>query len=360
MFNVGDCFASFDFTAKRCCSAQDARNDVQENFMHNSKTKWFVSLIVLALMLTVVGGVSAQDNVAAQSNVDVTLSAGSDAITVGDVIPLTLRVTHPAGWRVIVPTLEKQWGEFEVRSQSTPVITTGGKGTERTTQTIEVVRMRPGEAQTPAFTLSIADDQGNLQDVEVAPVSVMVQSVLVASDTELRDLKPQADLMTSQQMVWPLITAGALGVIGLIGYVIHRRRHRPIIDKRTPRERTLATLKMLEAHNPQTPEGIKAACVDIAVCLRDYVASTTTIPARDLTTSELARQLKLKDLPAEWSARTIDVLRVCDSVKFACDVLELTTIHGLIDTVELLVEQYPPAPPVTQPTKHTRLNGVTA
>ena len=272
-----------------------------ETFMHNSKTKWWISLITLALMLTVVTGVSAQ------SNVDVTLSVGGDAITVGDVIPLTLQVTHPAGWRVIVPTLEKQWGEFEVRSQSTPVITASGDGTETTTQKIEVVRMRPGEVQTPAFTLSIADDQGNLQNVEVAPVSVMVQSVLVAGDTELRDLKPQADLITSQRMLWPLIAAGALGVIGLIVYFVNRRRNRPVVDKRTPRERALATLKTLEAQNPQTPEGIKVACVDIAVCLRDYIASTTTIPARDLTTSELARQLKIKDLPAEWSTRAIDV-----------------------------------------------------
>ena len=147
--------------------------------MHNSKTKWFISLIVIALMLTVVSGVSAQ------SNITVTLSVGGEAITVGDVIPLTLRVTHPAGWRVIVPTLEKQWGDFEVRSQSTPVITASGDGTETTTQKIEVVRMRPGEVQTPAFTLSIADDQGNLQNVEVAPVAVTVQSVLVAGDTDV-------------------------------------------------------------------------------------------------------------------------------------------------------------------------------
>ena len=322
--------------------------------MHNSKTKWFISLIVLTLMLTVVSGVGAQSNTA------VTLSAGGEALTVGDVIPLTLQVTHPAGWRVIVPTLEKQWGEFEVRGQSTPVITASGDGIETTTQKIEVVRMRPGEIQTPAFTLSIADDQGNLQNVDVAPVSVMVQSVLVAGDTTLRDLKPQADLITSQTMFWPLIVATALGVIGLIGYVIQRRRNRPVVDKRTPRERALATLKTLEAQNPQTPADIKAACVDLAVCLRNYVASTTTIPARDLTTNELARQMKNNDLPAEWSTRTVDVLRVCDSVKFACDVLELTTIHGLIDTVELLVEQYPPATPATQPAKHNQLNGVTA
>ena len=196
---------------------------------------------------------------------------------------------------------------------------------------------------------------------EVAPVSVIVQSVLVAGDATLRDIKPQADLITSQRMFWPLIVAGALGVIGLIGYVIQRRRHRPIIDQRTPRERALATLHTLAAQNPQTPEGLKAACVDIAVCLRDYIASTTPVPARDLTTNELVRQLKDKNLPGDWINSTLSVLRVCDSVKFACDFLELTTIHGLIDTVELLVQQYPVEPaPAARLAKRTKLKKVTA
>jgi hypothetical protein len=321
--------------------------------MHNSKTKWLISLIVLALMLTVVSGVSAQSNIIA------TLSVGGEAITVGDVIPLTLQVTHPAGWRVIVPTLEKQWGDFEVRSQATPTIVSNGDGSETTAQKIEVARMRPGEAQTPALMLSIADDQGNLQNVEVAPVSVVVQSVLVAGDTTLRDIKPQADLMTSQRLIWPLIAAAALVVIGLVVYFINRRRNRPVVDKRTPRERALATLKTLEAQNLQTPADVKAACVEIAVCLRDYIAATTTIQARDLTTSELARQMKLNDIPAEWNIQAIEVLRGCDVVKFAGDVLELSMIHGLIDMVELLVAQYPPAAAASQPTKHTKLNGVT-
>jgi hypothetical protein len=220
--------------------------------------------------------------------------------------------------------------------------------------------MRPGEIQTPALTLSIADDQGNLQNVEVAPVSVMVQSVLVAGDTALRDIKPQAELLTSQRMVWPLIALIVLSVVAWCFYLVNRRRNRPVIDKRTPRERALATLKTLETQNPQTPEGVKTACVEIAVCLRDYITATTTIPARDLTTSELARQLRLNDIPAEWNIQVIEVLRACDTVKFAGDVLELTMIQGLIDMSELLVEQYPPTPPATQPTKHTKLNGVTA
>jgi len=322
--------------------------------MHNSKTKWLISLIALALMLTVVTSVSAQSNVIA------TLSVGGEAITVGDVIPLTLQVTHPAGWRVIVPALEKQWGDFEVRNQSAPTIVSNGDGTETTAQKIEVARMRSGEVQTPALTLSIADDQGNLQNVEVAPVSVVVQSVLVAGDTTLRDIKPQADLMTSQRVVWPLIALIVLSVVTWGLYLINRRRNRPVVDKRTPRERALAALTALETQNPQTPESIKTACVEIAVCLRDYIAATTTISARDLTTSELARQLKLGDVPAEWNIQVIEVLRACDTAKFAGDVLELSMIHGLIDMAELLVAQYPPVPAVTQPTKHTKLNGVTA
>ncbi len=311
--------------------------------MNNLKIKWLISLLAIALMLTVVGGVKAQ------SNITTSLSVGHADITVGDVIPLTLRVTHPAGWRVIVPMLEKQWGEFELRNQSTPAITANNDGTETTSQTIEVVRMRPGEVQTPALTLAVADDHGNLQNVEVAPVSLSVQSVLVAEDTTLRDLKPQADLITSQHTLAPIIVVMALGLVMLVGYGGNRWRKRPVEDKRTPRQRARDTLKALEAQSLRTPEDLTVACVNIAGCLRAYIASTTTIPARDLTTSELARQLKQNDLPADWSTRAIDVLRVCDSVKFARDVLELTTIHGLIDTVEMLVEQYPVGPASAQP-----------
>jgi hypothetical protein len=323
--------------------------------MHNSKTKWFISFIVIALLLTVVTGVGAQ------SNIVVTLSAGGAAATVGDVLPLTLRVTHPAGWRVIVPTLDKQWGDFEVRNQSTLVISASGNGAETTSQRIEVVRMRPGEVQTPPFKLSIADDQGNLQDVEVAPVAVTIQSVLVAGDTTLRDLKPQAELLISQRMVWPLIVLLMLSVVAWGIYFINRRRTRPVVDNRTPRQRTLDTLQTLARQNPQTPVDLKAACVEIAACLRDYIAVTTSLAAHDLTTNELARQLKETHVPADWSTHAIEVLRVCDSVKFACDFLELTTIHGLIDTVELLVQQYPIEPaPAARSAKRPKLKKVTA
>ena len=181
-------------------------------------------------------------------------------------------------------------GEFEVRGQATPVITANGDGTETTSQTIEVARMRPGEVQTPSLTLAVADDQGNLQNVDVAPVLLVVQSVLVAGDTTLRDLKPQAELNTSQRTIVPIVILIVLCVVIMAVYGVKHWRNRPAVDKRTPRERALDRLKALEAQNPQTPEDLKTACINIAFCLREYIASPTTIPARDLTTNELARQ----------------------------------------------------------------------
>ncbi len=302
------------------------------------KRRWILGLIALVLTFSPVTIATAQSNIVAA------LSVGSGKFTVGDVIPLTLSVTHPAGWRVIVPALDKQWGDFEVRAQATPIITAHADGTETTTQAISVVRMRPGETQTPPLELSIADDQGHVTPVDVAPVLITVQSLLVAGDTNLRDIKPQSDLITSQTPYWPLLAASVLGVMVLIGYSINRWRQRPVVDKRTPRQRILDTLSEIDAIQAQTPDEVKTACLHITTCLRDYLASTTDIPARDLTTHELAQRFKVSAIPVDWSARAIDVLRVCDAVKFANDALELTAVHGLVEAVQRLVEQYPPAP----------------
>ena len=184
--------------------------------MDRIKNRWLWQALFVVLLLAAGGAIfntaHAQDILAA------TLSVDSQEITVGDVIPLTLRVTHPAGWRVIFPTLEKQWGDFEVRSQAVPEIVTNPDGTQTTIQEIQVARMRPGEVQTPALTLSVANDQGSLSSLEVAPVPVSVRSVLVDGDTNLREIKPQAELVSERRPYWPLVTAGLLGAAALTGY----------------------------------------------------------------------------------------------------------------------------------------------
>lgn len=315
--------------------------------MDKIKNTWLWQALFAVLLLA--SGAATFNTAYAQDTLAATLSINSSDInaadiTVGDVIPLTLRVTHPAGWRVIVPTLDKQWGDFEVRGQAVPEIISNPDGTQTTFQRILVARMRPGEVQTPALTLSVANDQGSLTSLEVAPVPVSVRSVLVEGDTTLREIKPQAELVTERHPYWPLVSVGLLGAAVVTSYGIHRWQNRKRIDRRTPRQRALDTLAALNAQSSPAPAEIKARCALLADCLRDYLATVTPLPARDLTTRELARRFKDQEVPPAWSARVVEVFQVCDSVKFANEELEGQQLQGLISTVRQLVEQYPPQP----------------
>ena len=314
--------------------------------MDRIKNSWLWKMLFMVLLLA--GGGAAFNTAQAEDNLVATLSANSQDITVGDVIPLTLRVTHPAGWRVIFPTLEKQWGDFEVRGQAVPEILTNLDGTQTTVQEIIVAYMRPGEVQTPALTLSVADDQGSLSSLEVAPVPISVRSVLIEGDTNLREIKPQAELVSERRPIWPLMTAGVLGAAMLTGYGVQRWRRRKLIDRRTPRQRTLDSLGALSTQNSQTPAEIKAQCALLADSLRDYLAAITHLPARDLTTRELARRFKDQEVPPAWSIQVVEVLQVCDGVKFANEELEGSNLQAMISTVRQLVEQYPPQPQPAQ------------
>ena len=318
--------------------------------MDRIKNRWLLQTLLGVLLMASGGAVFNPAH--AENSLVAALTVNSHDITVGDVIPLSLRVTHPAGWRVIFPTLIKEWGDLEVLSQAGPEIVTNPDGTQTTIQEIKVVYMRPGEVQTPGITLSIANDQGGLTSLEVAPVPISVRSVLIDGDTNLREIKPQAELVSEVHPSWPLVTAGLLGAAALIGYGVKRWRLRKLIDRRTPRQRTLDLLGVLIAQNPQTTDEIKSHCALLADCLRDYLAAVAQLPARDLTTRELARRLKAQEILPTWSSQAVEVLQVCDGVKFAHDELEETHLQDMISTVKKLVEQYPPQPQPAQ--RHSR------
>jgi hypothetical protein len=308
----------------------------------NNKNRWLLVALLAAylLALSLINFSSAH----AQQILSAAFTLKSQDITVGDVIALELRVTHPGGWRVIVPTLDQQWGDFEVRGQSVPEITTNPDGTQTTVQEIQVARMRPGEVNTPAFTVSVADDQGGLNDLEVAPVPVSVHSVLVDGDTNLREIKPQVEMLTAQRPFWPLIAAALLGVLAVISTAANRWRLQRQIDRRTPRRRALDFLANLNAEGEPTPTEIKAQSVLLSAILREYLAGVTQLPARDLTTRELTRCLKEQDFAPAWRSLLVDILQVCDGVKFANEDLDPAQLQGMIANARQFVEQYPPQP----------------
>ena len=154
------------------------------------------------------------------------------------------------------------------------------------------------------------------------PVLISVTSVLIEGDTTLREIKPQAELVSERRPYWPLTIAGMLGVAAWLAYGVRRWRQRRLIDRRTARQRTLDLLAALSIQNPQTPAEINENCALLASCLRDYLAAVTNTACTDLTTRELARRFKEQEVPPAWSTQAVEVLQVCDGVKFANEELE--------------------------------------
>lgn len=290
----------------------------------------------------------------ADNSVNVDVKVGRENITVGDVIPLQVLVTHPQGWRIVFPKLETKWGDLEIRKQGATTITANADGTETTTTEIDVTAFRPGELTTPELNLTIVDAQGQVQNIYAAPVTVQVQSVLKEGDQELRDIKPQAELWQLTSSPIPFIGSVLLASSLLIGAAVVAWKHRPLQDKRTPRERALDELKTIGAAHLLDQMDIKVYCVRVSDVLREYLDRGCAIPAHDLTTGELAQELKTRQVPQDISAQVIRVLRVCDDVKFANDVSDTDAIQSLANAARHIVTQYPPLPPTKQEAKSTR------
>ena len=274
-------------------------------------------------------------------NIDIAFTAAAETLTVGDPVPLTLSVTYPADYTLSIPTLPKAWGDFEIRRQTEPETVANPDGTQTTTQTIEVTLFAVGTFQTPAWRLTLRDATGKTMERVVPQVSLTVQSVLEEGDTQLRDIKPQADLPLPP--VWPWVAAG-LALVALLAWLgrrFTRRLRRPLrrspqavppppIDPRPPHEIALAELARIEALDLPGQGRHKEYYTLVGDCLRRYLQGMYHIPAMDMTTAEIKQALRHAPLPPEHARRFTALLSDADLVKFARLVPPLEEARALI------------------------------
>jgi hypothetical protein len=243
---------------------------------------------------------------------------------VGDLIPLTLQVSHPAGYRLIPIQLDGNWGEVEVRQVYAPEVSANPDGSETTTQIIEVSLWAPGAYNTAELPVSVADTSGAVGQVSAAPVALNIGSVLIEGDTNLRDLKPQAQLPLPP--VWPWAVAGlllvALVTLGVL-WMIRRRRLNRLAeiekqpDTRKPHEVALDELERIEGLNLPEQGRYKEHYTLASDVLRQYLESAYHVPTLDRTTGEIRRALKYTPLDTEIKSNLVEMLNEADLVKFA-------------------------------------------
>jgi hypothetical protein len=297
------------------------------------------ALLLIALLLLAVGPAGAQGN----GPVTATLRAPDGTLTVGDPIQLTLALTHPAGYQVILPTLPEAWGEWTVAGLSPAATTANADGSETTTLLIDARLFQPGDFNTPALEVSVTDGQGGLQTVMAAPAAVSVASVLTEGDTELRDIKPQANL--SMPPTWPWIAAG-LAVAALVAAVVwrSRRREKIAVDDRQAHEVALDGLTIIEGLRLPEQGRFKEHYTLVSDTVRVYVERRYRVPALERTTGEIRPDLARTDMSLEVTALLVAFLQESDLVKFSEWTPDVESAQQLLARGRMIVDATKPEP----------------
>jgi hypothetical protein len=303
-----------------------------------------LSLLFLALL-----AFSAAPVLAAE-NIKVTLTPDREELTVGDLVQLTLEVTHPTGYQVILPKLEQAWGPFEVRSQSQATTAANDNGTETTRQTIEVTLFDLGEFETPELRFGVSNGAGQVSEETVPSISLMVVPTLAENDNNLRDIKPQAALTVPP--VWPWIVGGVLlaAVAAVVGWWAYRRRQgkpfglAPTVDNRPVWQVAFDTLDSIEGMGLVGQGRFKEHYTLVADALRAYLENQFGLRVFDRTTSELKPILQRSELQPEHSRQLLDLFADSDLVKFAKFVPDPKLASRLTARARDLVELTRPKP----------------
>jgi hypothetical protein len=311
------------------------------------KTILVMAAAVMGLLVLGPEPVHAQEDVPVQ----VDLVADRSELTVGDRVSMTLDVTYPSTFQVVLPRLPREWGALEVLSQSKSSVVDNEDGTLTISQTIEVTAFSPGEFLTPALEISVREPSGGFSTKTAPPVSLDVASVLIEGDEELRDIRPQADLDVPPVWPWAL---GGLAIVALIGLAIflalRRRKEQAaaaqILDPRTAYEIAIDELARITKLDLPGQARFKEHYTLVADVLRTYIEAEHRIPAMDRTTAELRTALRLAPIDVPSTREVIAFLSDCDLVKFTELRPDVVTAVEAIGEVRRIVDMIRPAPEI--------------
>jgi hypothetical protein len=278
--------------------------------------------------------------------------ADNASFTVGDPITLRLEVIHPTGSTVELPLLDKEWGDFEVISQTGQDTVPNENGTSTTRKDIVVTSFAPGQYETPPLLVTHRQADGTAEELARPGHPLTVASVLVEGDENLRDLKPQAEL--PEPPLWPFILLGLLlaMVIAAALYWAGRWAYRrwgpkapaeaasPVfVDTRPPEVIALTELNRIEALDLPGQALLKEHYSLVTECLRGYIEGRYRLPALEQTTDELQSSLRRQpEIATEVRDNFVRMFRRGDLVKFARFRPAVADAYSFLNEARLMVE----------------------
>ena len=308
---------------------------------------WAVAAILAA---TLPGVGLAQD--ASRSGVRISLTADRPTLTVGELVTLTLEVTHPADHVVVVPRLGPEWGPFEVVSQTPAQPNPNADGTETTSQRMVVTLFAPDTFETPDLSISVRAPDGSVERVLPLPVRLTVDSVLSGPNETLKDIRPLADLAPALWRQPVALAAAALAIVVVLvsGSVLVQRRLRgrddlavSMADTRTPWETATQELDRIERLDLPGDGRFKEHYTLLAGVTRAYVRvmyqeDSDLSGTTDMTTDEIRSTIGQSSLDRKNAGLVVDLLFEADLARFSNYSPSAPQAYGALQRAREIVE----------------------
>jgi hypothetical protein len=239
-----------------------------------------------------------------------------ETITVGDIFHAAVRLALPNGAELLAPDSLELPEDVETAGARQLRVDSAG-GARLVTVLYPLAAWRPGSYELPRITLQLRTLQG-VRRIQVALPGFTVRSVLPEDTTGIQ-MKAAKDVLGPNRIWWPWLLLALLLLLIALAYWWwrrHRRAAEPVVI--TPpvpaRDVALARLAALRRSGMLERGELKPFYAELSETMRHYAATVAAAWSVDLTTTELAQQIRKRDVTL---LDLIRVLGTADLVKFA-------------------------------------------
>ena len=262
---------------------------------------------------------------AQQSGVEVSASADTDKIRIGEQLKLRLSasVTQPAGVTVVFPQLPDSFSHFEVVSRL-KADTTGDNNKKIFSQTFIITSFDSGRWDIPSLRFDVVQNNGGITDSAFSgSLWVDVNTIEVDTTKAFKPIKAVRGVQWSFWDYWLYFAIGISVLIIAIGlWVYFRSKPKKVVEKPAPPavppyDSALQQLQVLNAERVWQQGNVKEYYTRLTDILRVYFEKQFNIPALEQTSEELLQHIKPVTILNQQREKLRSLLTVADLAKFA-------------------------------------------